>query len=101
MLKALARWILREEAPQTEAGHNRNCVSQEQLELALEKFEQRTEWELNEWYDKFSTLHARAEKRVTRDARKNGAAQPGSQRAPQPEDDPRPSVLALRKPWSV
>ena len=101
MLKALARYILRGEASQTEARPNNNYVSQEQLELALEKFEQRTEWELNEWYDKFSTLHARAEKRVNRDARKNGAASPGSQRAPQVEDDPRPSVLALRKPWSV
>jgi len=101
MLKALARYILREERVPTQHGHTANCVSREELQKALDDFEKRTEWELGEWYDKFSTLHARAEKRVNREARKNGAASPGSQRAPQVEDDPRPSVLALRKPWSV
>jgi len=101
MLKALARWILRGEAIPTHHGHTTNCVSREELQKALDDFEKRTEWELGEWYDKFSTLHARAEKRVNREARKQGRA-PGAPNGHAEEvESPRPSVLALRKPWSV
>jgi len=101
MLKALARYILRGEATPTHHGHNTNYVSREELEKALHDFEQRTEWELGEWYDKFSTLHARAEKRVNREARKQGRAPGAPNGHAAEEESPRPSVLALRKPWSV
>lgn len=101
MLKALARWILRNEAVPTHNGHNHNCVSREELQKALDDFEKRTEWELGEWYDKFSTLHARAEKRVNREARKNGRHPGVATVTSEPVRDERPSVLALRKPWSV
>lgn len=101
MLKALARWILRAEPVQTLNGHTTNYVSREELQKALHDFEQRTEWELGEWYDKFSTLHARAEKRVNREARKQGRAPGAPNGHAEPVESERPSVLALRKPWSV
>jgi hypothetical protein len=62
----------------------------------MAKFEQRQEFEMGEWFDKFSALHARTEKRVQRDQAKqrNGVAHPE-----QPAQ--MPSALAHRKPWSV
>lgn len=66
------------------------------VEERLTKQQQQFEWEMGEWYDKFSTLHARSAKRQQRSS-KNGDAP-----TPQMDSDgPRPSVLNYRKPWSV
>jgi len=96
MLKALIRWLWPQEAPQTLVGRIPDHVSHQELEERLKTFQQQTEWMMDEWYEKFSTLHARAEKRVNRD-RKNQ-----EQPAPRPDQLNQPlSVLSFRKPWSV
>lgn len=96
MLKALVRWLWPPEAPRTQRDRAPDYVTREELLAELRKFEERTEFEFGEWYDKFSALHARAEKRVNREKRK------GSDIAP-PSDGPmeRVSALQFRKPWSV
>lgn len=96
MLKALARYILRDEAPRTPPGPNPSYVTRDELEAIIAKFEQRTEFELGEWFDKFSALHARTEKRVNRDRTNKGN---GAVQVEQPQQ--RPSILSFRKPWSV
>ena len=66
-----------------------DAVTQEQLELFKKDIDQRTEWVLNEWYEKFSTLHARLSKRASRAAS-----------APPPPGEPvndQPSVLQFRR----
>jgi len=106
LLKALARYLLRNDAPQTLPGPTAapvapvgpppNYVTRDELDGILAKFEQRTEFELGEWFDKFSALHARTEKRVNRDRANKGN---GPAQVEQPA--PLPSILSLRKPWSV
>lgn len=66
-----------------------DAVTQEQLELFKKDIDQRTEWVLNEWYEKFSTLHARLSKRASRAA---GAPPP-----PVDQVDNQPSVLQFRR----
>jgi len=66
-----------------------DAVTQEQLELFKKDIDQRTEWVLNEWYEKFSTLHARLSKRASRAA--NAPPPPG-----EPVND-QPSVLQFRR----
>ncbi len=96
MLKALVRWLWPVEAPRTPSGHNPDAITRAEVEQLIAKFEQRTEFELGEWYDKFSALHARTEKRVNRDRKNNG------QEAPRLEQlDKAVSALHYRKPWSV
>lgn len=96
MLKALVRWLWPREAPPTSPGHSPGFVTHAELDAIIAKFEQRTEFELGEWFDKFSALHARTEKRVQRDRTNKGNG------TVQVEEPPRAtSVLAYRKPWSV
>lgn len=96
MLKALVRWLWPPEAPRTQTEPVRDFITREELELALRKFEERTEFEFGEWYDKFSALHARAEKRVNREKR-NGGEPPNRVE----QNDRAVSALQFRKPWSV
>ncbi len=98
MLKALVRWLWPVEASRTPPGHNPSWVTRDELDAILAKFEQRQEFELGEWFDKFSALHARTEKRVNRDKARQQQPQPVGQ-VEQPQ--PMMSVLAYRKPWSV
>lgn len=96
MLKALIRWLWPQEPQKTLVGLIPDHVTHEELEERLKKFQQQTEWMMDEWYEKFSTLHARAEKRVNRD-RKNREEPPA-----RPDQLNQPlSVLSFRKPWSV
>lgn len=96
MLKALIRWLWPPEPPRTQLSVPPDIVTKAQLDEAMKVFQQQTEWMMDEWYEKFSTLHARAEKRVNRDRQNNGKAAV----APEPPPE-RPSVLLFRKPWSV
>jgi len=96
MLKALVRWLWPVEAPRTPSGHNPDAITRAEVEQLIAKFEQRTEFELGEWYDKFSALHARAEKRVNRDKRNRDEPTARPDQLNQPL-----SVLSFRKPWSV
>lgn len=96
MLKALVRWLWPPEASRTQPPPSPDFITRAQLDEAMKVFQQQTEWMMDEWYEKFSTLHARAEKRVNRDRQNNGKS------AVQVEQPPeRPSVLLFRKPWSV
>lgn len=70
MLKAFARWILREEAQPTRKGHREEYVTPEQLREALEEVTKESEYALNEWYEKFNALHLRLSKRVAREEKK-------------------------------
>lgn len=100
MLKALGRWLLREDAPKTQPQlvervvERVKFVTPDELDAALKKFEERFEWEMSEWYDKFSTLHARASKRQQREQQPRVA---GSQ----PVEGTVPSVLHHRRLGSV
>lgn len=69
-----------------------DVVTRAELDAFRRDMEQRTEWVLNEWYEKFSTLHARLSKRVAR------AAQ-GSAQVEANLEEPQPvrSVLAFRR----
>lgn len=68
MLKALVRWLWPQEAAPTRKGHSTSYLTSEELEERLGEFSKQHEWLLNEWYEKFSTLHARLAKRAQRDA---------------------------------
>lgn len=96
MLKALVRWLWPPEAPRTLDRPTERYVTPEQLAEELKKFEQQTEWMMDEWYEKFSTLHARAEKRVNRDKQNRRQAGEAVEQAPG-----RVSALQFRKPWSA
>jgi hypothetical protein len=100
MLKALARWILRSEPVKTQRKPEQfelDLVPRAEFDAAIQRLEQRIEWDLSEWYDKFSTLHARTAKRAQR--QQNGKG--GEQVEQSQPTEPRRSVLAYRKPWSV
>lgn len=110
MLKAIARWILREDTtktlppPREREQRAVEYLSRADLDAELKKFSERYEWELSEWYEKFSTLHARSAKAVQRASKNRGEEQLPSRApngaAPHP-DAPPLSVLSFRKPWSV
>lgn len=55
-------------ASQQQPGRNDDYVTREELNEALETASRESEYALNEWYEKFSTLHSRLSKRVKRDA---------------------------------
>jgi hypothetical protein len=106
LLKALARYVLRNEGQQTISGHSSaqlppsapppDYVTRDELDAIMGKFEKQMDFELGEWFDKFSALHARTEKRVNRDRANKGN---GPVQVEQPAH--LPSILSLRKPWSV
>jgi len=90
MLKAFFRWLWPLEAEKTQNRQPERYVTPEQLELALEKYSREQEFEMNEWYDKFNTLHLRLTKR---DKRKATAVE-----QEQLEDEQsNPSVIHLRR----
>jgi len=96
MLKALVRWLWPPEASRTQNDPAPRYVTHDQLDEALAKFSKQTEWMMDEWYEKFSTLHARAEKRVNRD-KKNRA-----ERGEVVEEEPqRVTALMFRRPGSA
>jgi hypothetical protein len=68
MLKAFIRWLWPKDAEKTQSVRQERYVTPEQLELALEKHAREQEFEMNEWYDKFNTLHLRLTKREKRKA---------------------------------
>ena len=90
MLKAFFRWLWPLDAEKPQERHRARYVTEEQLELALDKFSKNQEYELNEWYDKFNALHLRLSKR---DKRKATAVE----QEQLVEDDPSPSVIHLRR----
>ncbi len=96
MLKALVRWLWPPEAPRTQKEPAGDFISRAEFEQELRKFAERTDFEFGEWYDKFSALHARTEKRVNRDRKNNGN---DARQVEQPQE--RLSALTFRKPWSV
>lgn len=99
MLKALARYILRKDAEKTVPTPKAASVSPEDLHKEIQRLEQKIEWELGEWYDKFSALHARAEKRAQRELKKqpNGNGNPVVGEQPEVRKS---VVLANRRAWS-
>lgn len=97
MLKRLIRWLWPQEAPATHEGRRERYVTPSELEEALTSLQKRLDWEMNEWHEKFSTLHARLAKRQQRLAGTTGQPIVESE----PPTPPRPSVLNYRKPWSV
>ena len=105
MLKAWIRRFLSLDAPPTLPGRIPQWVTRDELDERLDAERKRSEWELNEWYEKFSTLHARLTKRVQRASHSDGAAVAASPNEPEGERSrdtrPLPSALTYRKPWSV
>lgn len=101
MLKAFFRWLVGPDAPQTHPTQQIRYIDREEFERELKKFAERTEWEMGEWFDKFSALHARTEKRINREKKKDQGGQ-GHELENGHAPAFRPSVLAYkRSPWSV
>jgi hypothetical protein len=96
VLKALIRWLWPPEPSRNPPGPSLDLISRAEFQAELAKFEQRTEFELGEWFDKFSALHARTEKRVNRDRKNNGNGVGQVEHPPE-----KLSALSFRKPWSV
>jgi len=90
MLLRLLRWLIGTPSTQTPSGPSGDYVKRDELEAIVKGLEQRTEWVLDEWYEKFQTLHARLSKRASRAAQ---SAPPAMQSEPEPQ----PSVLQFRR----
>jgi hypothetical protein len=90
MLKALIRWLWPPDAEKTQNLRQERYVTPDQLELALEKYAKEQEFEMNEWYDKFNTLHLRLTKR---DQRKSKAVEQEQLEV----EESAPSVIHLRR----
>lgn len=84
-----------QEAPKKQERRNAEYVTAEQLEERLAKFAKAQEWEMDEWYEKFSTLHARLAKRQQRQRKQE------EQEEFELEEEPAPSVVHLRRLGSV
>jgi len=101
VLKAFWDWLWPKEPTRTQGvvvPVQQDWVSRAEYDAAIQKLEQRVDWELSEWYDKFSTLHARAAKRSQRqDGGNSGVATVTSE----PADGPASILHDRRKPWSV
>lgn len=75
----VAAWRLRpnqapgriEDPDDTPSARKIRALVDARLDEALERFQKEQEFELNEWYEKFNTLHARLAKRVSRAAKSN------------------------------
>lgn len=94
----MLNWLRRLLAPPQPAPTLRgDYVTREELEKALEAVMRDAEFELNEWHEKFATLHARLSKRVKRDQAAVPVINGHAEVSPA-----RPSILHLpRKPWSI
>lgn len=77
-------------AVETPSGPITDTVTRAEFEAFKKDVEQRTEWVLDEWYEKFQTLHARLSKRASRAAQSAPPPQVG-------EPEPQPSVLQFRR----
>lgn len=101
-LFAFKRYQRPQDAPKTQRKQQESVndwVSRADFDAAIQKLEQRIEWDLSEWYDKFSTLHARTAKRAQRANQQGGNGKSEQLEIEQPAA--RPSALHYRKPWSV
>lgn len=98
MLKAVARWILRNDTEPKRKGRAPDFVSHEELKMLLEEHMKDITYEWNEWYEKFDKLHLRLARRAQR-AAESQQELPLSRNGN--GDHPAPSVLNYRRPWSV
>lgn len=103
MLKAIARFILRNEATPTPPRHEEHGVTQEQLQESLDAHMRDITYEWNEMYEKFEKLHLRLAKRADREQKKQlqqrGVA--GNDEERYTEGEQRPSVIHLRRFGSI
>lgn len=96
----IAAWrSQRETRPsRTQQDPSDDYVTRSELSEALQAFSRDHEFEMNEWYEKFATLHARLSKRVKREQQvpppQLGLAQGGG-------SEDRPSIIHHRKLGSV
>lgn len=63
---ATAKPLRKKEPAAPQGGHSAEYVTLALLEERLSEHTKRAEWLLDEWYEKFSTLHARLAKRQQR-----------------------------------
>lgn len=96
MIVRFLRWLIGIPSA-THADPADGPLERREFAARLEEFEKRTQWVLDEWYEKFSTLHARSAKQVKR-AQQEIPVPPNGTSASSAE---RPSALSYRKPWSV
>lgn len=97
MLKAFARWILRNDAPATVERPQRDSLTREQVTEMLDEYMKEISYEWTEWYEKFNKLHLRLAKRAQRSQSGEQQQQPLSD-----GDQPTPrSVLNYRRMGSV
>lgn len=99
MLLAFFQRLFAAAPSRTSPGQDRDFLTREDFDRWTKKFEQETEWELNEWYEKLSTLHDRIAKRHNRALQAQAKIEGPS--AALDSENSKVSVLAHRKPWSV
>lgn len=91
MLKAFWEWLWPKEPEPTQKRRGEKYVTHEQLELAIEDATKDLQYEWNEWYEKFNTLHLRLSKREKRSKQVNNVEPDEIQ------DEPQLSVLSYRR----
>lgn len=105
MLKALARYILRNEAKPTPRRHEERSLTRSDVTEILDEYMKQINYEWNEWYEKFDKLHLRLAKRAAREAGPQGTPPKGPQKGkPNGADHEQvvmPSALHFRRPGSV
>lgn len=97
MLRALARWILRNDAQPTAERHKPEGITREEVEALLDEYMKQINYEWTEWYEKFDKLHLRLAKRAQRAQSEQQQQQPLSDGG---EPTTR-SVLSYRRMGSV
>jgi hypothetical protein len=99
MLKALWRWFWPQDPAKTLKSQlelELHYIPRAEFESEMQKLRDRVEWDLSEWYDKFSTLHARTAKRQQRSQQQTAGEQVEQVQPERPK-----SALQFRKPWSL
>lgn len=97
MLLRIWRWLWPLEASQTPRRHDDPPLTEDRLELLLDKHMQQITFEWNEWYEKFDKLHLRLAKREKR--QQSPQVERGGARAE--AGTPAVSALHLRRIGSV
>lgn len=99
MLKALARWILRNDAPKKRQRHEPEYLTREEAKELFDELSKQLVYEWNEWYEKFDKLHLRLAKRADRERRK--AEENSNHAFSEEQQEALPSALNFRGNWSV
>lgn len=101
MLKALIRWLWPQEPPKRTEDAEDRYITRAEFQRELETFRKESTWLFDEWHEKFSTLHARLTKRAQRATVEAAPSRVSQSNGDGEGQQPLPSALNFRRPWSV